>query len=97
MKAVCKVAAVQEQNKTLGTPKPGQTIQTVQTIELLLPKRPQKARKGFQVPNITNSLVSVAELADAQCGVYFHGHGVEIGYKGEIIGRGWRDQKTRLW
>ena len=97
MKAVCKVAAVQERNKTLGTPKPGQTIQTVRTIELLLPKWPQKARRGFQVPNITNNLVSVAELADAQCGVYFHEHGVEIEYEGEIIGRGWRDQKTRLW
>ena len=56
-----------------------------------------KAHRGFQVPNITNNLVSVAELADAQCGVYFHDHGVKIDHEGEIIGRGWQDQKSRLW
>ena len=49
------------------------------------------------MPHITNYLVSVAELADAQCGVYFHEHGVEIDHEGEIIGRGWRDQRSRLW
>ena len=72
-------------------------MSTQKTIELLLPKWPKKARKGYTVPNITNNLVSVAELCDADCTVYFHQHGVDINYEGEIIGRGWRDRPTKLW
>ena len=72
-------------------------MSTQKTIELLLPKWPKKARKGYTVPNITNNLVSVAELCDADCTVYFHQHGVDITYEGEIIGRGWRDRPTKLW
>ena len=72
-------------------------MQTQKTIELLLPKLPTNARKGYTVPNITNNLVSVAELCDAGCTVFFHKHGVDISYEGEIIGRGWRDRPSRLW
>ena len=64
--AVCKLALVQERNKTLGTPN-GSQMQTSKTIELLLPKLPLPARKGYIVPGITNNLVSVAELCDAGC------------------------------
>ena len=94
--AVCKLALVQERNKTLGTPN-GSEMQTSKTIELLLPKLPPPARKGYTVPGITNNLVSVAELCDAWCTVFFHKHGVDISYEGEIIGRGWRDRPSRLW
>ena len=60
-------------------------MQTKKTIELNLPKLPKAVRKGFTVPNLTNNLVSVAELADTECGTYFHKHGVEIDYEGEIL------------
>ena len=53
--AVCKLALVQEKNKTLGTPN-GSNMQTSKTIELLLPKLPPPARKGFTVPGIKLSL-----------------------------------------
>ena len=72
-------------------------MSTQKTIELLLPKWPEKARKGYTVPNITNNLVSVAELCDAGCTVFFHEHGVDIEYEGEVIGRGWRDRPSKLW
>ena len=49
------------------------------------------------MPNITNNLVSVAELCNAGCKVFFHEHGVNIEYEGEIIGRGWRDRQSKLW
>ena len=94
--AVYKLALVQERNKTLGTPN-GSAMQTSKTIELLLPKLLPPARKGYTVPGITNNLVSVAELCDAWCTVFFHKHGVDIGFKGETIGRGWRDRPSRLW
>ena len=96
MQAVYKLAKVQEQAKILGTPN-GSTMSTQKTIELLLPKWPEKARKGYTVPNITNNLVSVAELCDAGCTVFFHEHGVDIEYEGEVIGRGWRDRPSKLW
>ena len=91
-----KIAQVQEDTKTLGTPN-GSSMHTQKTIELLLPKLPPKARKGYTVPNITNNLVSVAELCDTGCTVFFHVHGVDITYEGEIIGKGWRDRPSRLW
>ena len=90
------MAEVQEQSKLLGTPN-GSPMSTQKTIELLLPKWPAKARKGYTVPNITNNLVSVAELCDAGCTVFFHQYGVDITYEGEIIGRGWRDRPSKLW
>ena len=44
-----------------------------------------------------HNLVAAAELADAGCGTYFHRTGFDIDYNGEIIYRGWRCSKTRLW
>ena len=72
-------------------------MSTSQTVELLLPKFPTTARRAYRVPGLTNNLVAVSELCDADCTVFFTKHGVEIEYEGEIIGRGWRDKKTRLW
>ena len=72
-------------------------METTQTVELLLDKFPKAARKAYRVPHITNNLVAVSELCDAGCTVYFHKHGVEIEFEGEVIGRGWRDKRTRLW
>jgi len=95
-KALCKIAQVQEKNKTLGIPN-GASMATTQTVELLLPKLPPAARKAYRVPSISHNLVAVSELCDAGCTVYFHKHGVEIEYEGETIGRGWRDKATRLW
>jgi hypothetical protein len=95
-KALCKIAEVQERNKTLGIPN-GASMETTQTVELLLTKFPKAARKAYRVPKITNNLVAVSELCDAGCTVFFHKHGVDIEYEGEVIGRGWRDKTTRLW
>jgi len=94
--AIYKIAAIQDQTKTLGTPN-GNEMQTQKTIELLLPKLPQPARKGYTVPHLTNNLVSVAELCDAGCTVFFHMHGVDINSEGVTIGQGWRDKPSRLW
>ena len=94
--AVYRLARVQEEAKNLGTPHPGATMRTQKTIELMLPKLPLRTRKGYTVPNITNNLVSVAKLYDAGCAVFFHQHGVDITYEGEIIGKGWRDRASRL-
>jgi hypothetical protein len=95
-KALYKIAAIQEKNKSLGIPN-GASMETTQTVELLLPNFPKAARRAFLVPNITHNLVAVSELCDAGCTVFFHKHGVEIEYEGEVIGRGWRDKQSRLW
>ena len=95
-KALCKIAEIQEKNKSLGIPK-GASMETTQTVELLLAKFPKAARRAFRIPSITHNLVAVSELCDAGCTVYFHKHGVEIEYEGEVVGRGWRDKTTRLW
>jgi hypothetical protein len=66
-------------------------------VELLLTKLPLAARKAYRVPNIAHNLVAVSELCDAGCSIYFHKHGVEIEFEGEVIGRGWQDKATHLW
>ena len=91
-----KIAQVQEETKTLGTLN-GSSMHTQKTIELLLPKLPPRAQKGYTVPNITNNLLSVTELGDAGCTVFFHVHGVDISHEGKIIDRGWRDRPSKLW
>ena len=83
--AIYKIAAIQDRTKTLGTPN-GNEMHTQKTIELLLPKLPQAARKGYTVPHLTNNLVSVAELCDVGCTVFFHKHGVDIDSEGVTIG-----------
>ena len=92
---VYKLAQVQESTKTLGTPNVS-PMYTNKTIELLLPKLPPMARKGYTVLNIPNNLVSVAKLCDADCNVFFHKHGVDIGYNGKVIDRGWHSRPSRL-
>ena len=72
-------------------------METTKTLELLMPKWPVAARKAYLVLNTKNNLVAVSKLADAGCGVYFHMTGVEIDYNGEIVTRGWRETKNRLW
>ena len=72
-------------------------METTQTVELLLDKFPKAAQKAYRVPHITNNPVAVSELCDTGRTVYFHKHGVEIEFEGEVIGRGWRDKRTRLW
>ncbi len=79
---------MQEDSKTLGTPN-GASMATTQTVELLLPKLPLAARKAYRVPNIAHNLVAVSELCNTDCSVYFHKHGVDIEFEGEVIGRGW--------
>ena len=82
----------------MGTPS-HVPIFTSQTLELKLKKLPPNARRAFRVKNAPHNLVSVAELADAGCGVYIYKTGFDIEYNGEIIYRGWRDADTnsRLW
>ena len=61
-------------------------MSTQKTIELLLPKWPEKARKGYTVPNITNNLVSVAELCDAGCTVFFMNMASTSNMKAKLLG-----------
>ena len=65
-KGLCKIVAVQEYSKTLGTPN-GASMATTQTVELLLPKLPLAVRKAYRVSNIAHNLVAVSELWDADC------------------------------
>ena len=69
--AICKRAAVQEPNVTLGTP-PKDNIVTTQTLELLLAKLPITARRAFRVPDIPHNLMAGAELVDAGCGLHLY-------------------------
>ena len=91
--AECDVATKQEPNFPLGTPA-HVPIFTSQTLELKLKKLPPKVRRAFRVKNAPHNLVSVAELVDADCGVYIYKTGFDIEYNGEIIYRGWRDADT---
>ena len=75
--AIRKVAPNQEPNKSLTTANK-QLMETTQTLQLFMPKWPEAARKSFLVMNTTNNLVAISELADADCGIYFHRTGVEI-------------------
>ena len=72
-------------------------MMTSETLELLLKKLPPKARRAFRCPNIRHKLLAVCELCDAGCIVLFREDAVEVEYNGEIILRGWRDKRTRLW
>jgi len=95
-KALYKIAAVQEKNKSLGIPN-GVSMSTTQTVELLLPKLSIAARKAHRLLSTSRNLVAISKLCDAGCIVYFHKHGVAIKYEGEIIDRGWQDRATCLW
>eukprot|EP00957_Ditylum_brightwellii_P146365 11144156-Ditylum_brightwellii.AAC.1 len=44
---------------------------TTQTLAVNLPKLPEEAKHAFRMPNITNNLLTVAELCDAECTVTF--------------------------
>ena len=66
-------------------------------VNLLLTKLPADARLAHRLPGLVNNLLSVAVLCDAGCEVFFHKHGCEVTHNGEIILRGWRDPKNRLW
>ena len=94
--AEAKTAKIQEPPKIMSQPDKAY-METTKTLELLLPKWPEKARRAFRCPKITNNLVAVCELTDAGCGVYFYKTGVDVDYEGEIISRGWRDKFNRLW
>lgn len=72
-------------------------MQTTQTLQLRLPKLPTKARRAFQVPKLSSNLITVRELRNAGCTVFFTKHSAEIDYDGEVIGRAWRNPTTRLW
>ena len=69
--AECDVAETQEPNFPLGTPAKV-PIYTTETLKLKLKKLPEKARRAFRVADAPHNLVSVAELADADCHVHIH-------------------------
>ena len=95
----CDVATVQEPDFPLGTPPEFQSLYVSPMLQLKLRKLSEKARMAFRVKDAPHKLVAVAELIDAECGVYSHRTDFDIEYNGEIMHRGWRDteSKSRLW
>ena len=49
------------------------------------------------MPGILHNLISVAALLDTGCTLHFYKHCVEIEYEGEMLYRGWRDPRSKLW
>ena len=72
-------------------------MKTTETLNLLLNKLPPTARTAHRCPGITNNLLSVSTLCNADCSVLFLEHGVTVEFNGEIVLRGWRDQRNDLW
>ena len=72
-------------------------MKTTETLDLLLNKLPPTARTSHRCPVITNNLLSVIKLCNAGCSVLFLKHGVTVEFNGEIVLRGWRDQRNNLW
>ena len=72
-------------------------MKTTETLDLLLDKLPPIARTAHRCPGITNNLLAVSTLCNAGCSVLFLEHGVTVEFNGEILLRGWRDQRNDLW
>eukprot|EP00957_Ditylum_brightwellii_P035093 2660781-Ditylum_brightwellii.AAC.1 len=58
---------------------------TTQTLAVNLPKLPEEAKRVFCMPNITNNLLLVAELCDAECTVTFNKNNVVVEKNGEQL------------
>ena len=57
-----------------------------------------KASKVFVFPNLTNeSLVSIGQLYDDRCIIFFTKHNTFITKNGELITTGWRNNFDALW
>ncbi len=71
----------------------GTSMHTTLAMELLLQKLPPNTCMAHHLPGLDDNLLSVAVLCNAGCKVYLHSTGCEVTFDGEIILRGWRDQK----
>ena len=87
---------LQEIAKSLSIPN-GATMKTTETLDLLLDKLPPTARTVHICPGITNNLLAVMTLCNSGCSVIFLEHGVTVEFNGEIVLRGWCDQRNDLW
>ena len=72
-------------------------MKTTETLDLLLDKLPPAAQTAHRCPGITNDILAVSTLCNAGCSVLFLEHGVTVEFNGEIVLRGWRDQRNDLW
>ena len=72
-------------------------MRTTHAVDLLLSKLPPHARMAHSLPGLTNNLLSVPVLCDAGCEVFFNATGCEVTLNGDVILRGWRDPRHRLW
>eukprot|EP00957_Ditylum_brightwellii_P177757 13540153-Ditylum_brightwellii.AAC.1 len=64
---------------------------TTQTLTVNLPKLSEEVKRLFRMPNITNNLLSVAKLCDANCTVTFSKSDIVVEKNGEQLLQGWRD------
>eukprot|EP00957_Ditylum_brightwellii_P083866 6374444-Ditylum_brightwellii.AAC.1 len=58
---------------------------TTQTLTVNLPKLPEEAKCSFRMPNITNNLLSVTKLCNADCTVTFSKSNVVVEKNGEQL------------
>jgi hypothetical protein len=72
-------------------------MRTTHAVDLLLSKLLPNARMAHSLPGLTNNLLLVAVLCDADCEVFFNDIGCEVTFDSEVILRGWRDPKHCLW
>ena len=76
----------------------GSTLKSTQVRKLDLPQLPMAARIGHVIPGLASrSLISVVQLTDAGCGVYFLKHCVTVTYRGRVVLEGAKDINTKLW
>ena len=67
--ANCPKAKVQEPNLSLGTPS-NVPVHNTETLELPTRKLSQAAKRAYRLKEIPHSIMAVAKLCDAECGVH---------------------------
>jgi hypothetical protein len=76
----------------------GNILQSSHTCELDLPKLPLEARRGHIMPGMKgHSLVSLVQLCMAGCTITISESAMNVWYKGELVLKGQKCNRTGLW
>ena len=76
----------------------GSTLKSTHVRELDLPQLPMAARIGHLIPGLASqSLISMVQLTDAGCEVYFLKHCVTVTYRGRVVLECAKDINNKLW
>ena len=76
----------------------GSTIMSTHDGELDIPALPIAARRAHIVPSLNgHPLISIGQLCDSGCDIYFSATSVTVHHKGTLIFSGTRNMTTKLW